>query len=229
MSTLVTGGGDLRLAAGTGTVQISAPTDTSPTGQALVLTLPQTIGSANQVLKNSGTAGTLEFGSAPTLTTTSADVSVSGSSSTTITGISADAKKVVMHWRDVSHGTQGELIGIQIGTSGSLDTTATYGTQDFFNNNSGSEGVNGSVNTQNLWLLGAWTNPANIFFGCLTIELLSSNTYYMSGSLFTSAHPDHFIYFSGTKVLSGALGQVKLLTNLGNNFDGGTVNITQYF
>lgn len=61
MSTLVTGGGDLRLAAGTGTVQISAPTDTDPTGQSLVLTLPQTIGSANQVLRNSGTAGTLEF------------------------------------------------------------------------------------------------------------------------------------------------------------------------
>lgn len=212
-----------------GSVSLVAPADTSPSGTDVSLTLPTTAGTAGQVLRNSATAGTLEFGAAPTLTTTSADVSISGSSSTTITGISADAKKVVMHWRDVSHGTQGELIGIQIGTSGSLDTTATYGTQDFFNNNSGSEGVNGSVNTQNLWLLGTWTNPSNIFFGCLTIQLLGSNTYYMSGSLFTSAFPDHFIYFSGTKVLSGALGQVKLLTNLGNNFDGGTVNITQYF
>ena len=63
MSTQVTGGGDLRLAAGTGTVQISAPTDTNPTGQELVLTLPETIGSADQVLKNSATPGTLEFGS----------------------------------------------------------------------------------------------------------------------------------------------------------------------
>lgn len=45
-----------------GSVTFTAPADTSPTGTDVTLTLPTSAGSANQFLKNSGTAGSLEFG-----------------------------------------------------------------------------------------------------------------------------------------------------------------------
>lgn len=46
-----------------GSVSLSAPADTSPTGTDITLTLPTDAGSANQFLKNSGTAGTLDYSS----------------------------------------------------------------------------------------------------------------------------------------------------------------------
>ena len=46
-----------------GSVSFTAPADTSPTGTDITLTLPTTAGSANQFVKNSGTAGTLEYSS----------------------------------------------------------------------------------------------------------------------------------------------------------------------
>lgn len=44
-----------------GSVSLQAPADTSPTGTDKTLILPTGVGSAGQVLKNSSTAGTLEF------------------------------------------------------------------------------------------------------------------------------------------------------------------------
>ena len=44
-------------------VILAAPADTSPTGTEKTLTLPTSVGSAEQFLKNSGTAGELEFSS----------------------------------------------------------------------------------------------------------------------------------------------------------------------
>ena len=46
-----------------GSVSLSAPADTSPSGTDITLTLPTDAGSANQFLKNSGTAGTLDYSS----------------------------------------------------------------------------------------------------------------------------------------------------------------------
>jgi hypothetical protein len=46
-----------------GSVSLDAPADTSPTGSDITLTLPTTVGSAEQFLKNSGTAGELEYSS----------------------------------------------------------------------------------------------------------------------------------------------------------------------
>lgn len=44
-----------------GSVTLQAPADTSPTGTDKTLILPTGVGSANQVLKNGSTPGTLEF------------------------------------------------------------------------------------------------------------------------------------------------------------------------
>jgi len=46
-----------------GSVSLQAPADTSPSGTDITMTLPTTAGSANEFVKNSGTAGTLEYSS----------------------------------------------------------------------------------------------------------------------------------------------------------------------
>ena len=46
-----------------GSVSFDAPSDTSPSGSDITLTLPTSAGSANQFLKNSGIAGELEYSS----------------------------------------------------------------------------------------------------------------------------------------------------------------------
>ena len=46
-----------------GSVSLTAPADTSPSGTDITLTLPTDAGSANQFIKNSGTAGTLDYSS----------------------------------------------------------------------------------------------------------------------------------------------------------------------
>lgn len=46
-----------------GSVSIDAPADTSPTGSDITLTLPTSAGSANEFIKNGGTAGELEYSS----------------------------------------------------------------------------------------------------------------------------------------------------------------------
>ena len=53
----------LKLNGEQGSVSLTAPDDTSPSGSNITLTLPTTVGSAEQFLKNSGTAGELEFSS----------------------------------------------------------------------------------------------------------------------------------------------------------------------
>lgn len=49
-----------------GSVSLEAPADTSPTGTDKTLILPTGVGSADDVLKNGSTPGTLEFGPIPT-------------------------------------------------------------------------------------------------------------------------------------------------------------------
>jgi len=49
-----------------GSVSLEAPADTSPTGTDKTLILPTGVGSADDVLKNGSTPGTLEFGPVPT-------------------------------------------------------------------------------------------------------------------------------------------------------------------
>jgi len=68
MATRITGSGfeieelQLDASSGSGSITLKSSASTSPSGTDLTLTFPQTVGSAGQFLKNTGTAGTLEFG-----------------------------------------------------------------------------------------------------------------------------------------------------------------------
>ena len=67
----------LKLNGELGSVSLDAPSDTSPSGSDITLTLPTTVGSAEQFLKNSGTAGELEYSS---MVETSTGVGIANSS-----------------------------------------------------------------------------------------------------------------------------------------------------
>jgi len=71
-----------------GSVSLQSPADTSPTGTDITLTLPTTAGSANEFIKNSGTAGTLEYSS---MVETSTGVGIGTSSPSTPLHISDTA------------------------------------------------------------------------------------------------------------------------------------------
>ncbi len=107
-----------------GSVTLQAPADTSPTGTDKTLTLPTTTGSANQFVKNGGTAGELEFsnmvedssGRVLIGTTTEGNASadnltVASSGETGITIRSSSSSNGNIYFSDDTSGT-GEYAGI---------------------------------------------------------------------------------------------------------------------
>lgn len=109
-----------------GSVSFDAPSDTSPSGTDVTLTLPTSAGSAGQYLRNSSTAGALEFGDLPTLgfTSTAATATTSGSSHT-VTGLSTNATLHMVCMSGVSSDTSTPQLLFQIG-NGSLSSTGYY-------------------------------------------------------------------------------------------------------
>jgi hypothetical protein len=89
------------------------------------LTLPTGNGSAGQYLRNSSTAGTLEFGSLPDTVTQATPVSLSGTS-TTFTGISSSCKRIQIIITDISSNSSDQP-RINVGHAGSGGTIITSG------------------------------------------------------------------------------------------------------
>ena len=107
-----------------GSVTLQAPADTSPTGTDKTLILPTGVGSANQILRNSSTAGTLEFASPSYVKRTySSQLSVtSGDTELEFTGIPANCSKLTLVYYQISlTGTNDVLV--QIGDSSSYKTS----------------------------------------------------------------------------------------------------------
>jgi hypothetical protein len=92
-----------------GSVSFDAPSDTSPSGTDVTLTLPTSAGSALQLLRNSSTAGSLEFADAPILqivyAETQTESQVTGTTytdtnlSANITPIKSDSDILVIVWQ----------------------------------------------------------------------------------------------------------------------------------
>lgn len=112
-----------------GSVALDAPANTSPSGSDIALTLPIDAGSAGQYLRNSSTAGTLEFGTLPTRVnrTYVTEVSVaSGDTEVEFTGIPANFLKLRVCFNDMSLSGSNH-IHVQIGHAGSGGTYLTSG------------------------------------------------------------------------------------------------------
>ena len=105
-----------------GSIEIDVPDAVS--GGDISLTLPNGVGSANQYLKNSGTAGTLEFGDLPTIGfTSSATTATTSGSAQTVTGLSTSAVLHVVAFSGVSTtGSTTPQLLFQIG-NGSLSSS----------------------------------------------------------------------------------------------------------
>ena len=112
-----------------GSVSFDAPADTSPTGSDITLTLPTSAGSANQFLKNSGTAGTLEYSS---MVETSTGALVVAGTTAYSDGSFGEPK---LQWNAKS--------GNHVGACGVADTTSPINSVLFKNPN----GVVGGIST----------------------------------------------------------------------------------
>ena len=97
-----------------GSVSLSAPADTSPSGTDITLTLPTDAGSANQFIKNSGTAGTLDYSS---MVETSTGI-----------GIGTSSPQTKLHSSGTTNGAQatfgGSDSGLKISTFQKTDNDA---------------------------------------------------------------------------------------------------------
>ena len=105
-----------------GFTEVKAPA----TAGSNTLTLPTSNGSANQYLKNGSTAGTLEFGALPDTVTRATPVALSGSTSTTFTGISSSCKRIQIIIKDISTNSTDQP-RINVGHAGSGGTIITSG------------------------------------------------------------------------------------------------------
>jgi hypothetical protein len=132
------------------------------------------------------------------------------------TGIPSWAKKITVMLNSVStNGTS--LVQVQIGTSSGIETTG-YLSGNSASNFLSSGFMTGANNTATDWRIGA-----------MTITLLGSNLWIMSGSIGASASgavSGQSYAMMGNKTLSGTLDRVRITTVNGTDtFDNGSVNI----
>ena len=131
------------------------------------------------------------------------------------TGIPSWAKRITVSVNGVS--TNGVAqVGIQLGTSGGIETTGYTGAVN--------DGFSGSVAYSNAFLdnSGSATSTRHFVY---TLTLIGSNTWLCQVvGAFSNAAGGRF--GGGTKALSGTLDRVRLMTNNGTDtFDAGSVNI----
>ena len=192
---------------GSGAVTVAAPA----TAGNNKLTLPTGNGSAYQILRNSGTAGSLEWTNK--LVSGTAQNSTSGTS-IDFTGIPSWAKQITVLFNGVSLSGASSLL-VQIG-SGSV-VTSGYQSGSYGTNNSGLFSTAGYI----LVVAG----PANFVSGSMQITSFSGNNWvsnhqaYLPGTTVS-------VVGGGTVNLSGTLDRVRITTVNGTDtFDAGSINI----
>ena len=82
----------LKINGESGSVSLDAPSDTSPSGSDITLTLPTSAGSANQFVKNGGTAGELEYSS---MVETSSGIELANNTGLLIDNTGGTARRVI--------------------------------------------------------------------------------------------------------------------------------------
>ena len=131
------------------------------------------------------------------------------------TGIPSWAKRITVMLSGVS--TNGTAqVGIQLGTSGGIETTGYTGAVN--------DGFSGSVAYSNAFLDNSGSTASTRHF-VYTLTLIGSNTWLCQvAGAFSNAAGGRF--GGGSKALSGTLDRVRLMTNNGTDtFDAGSVNI----
>ena len=209
--------GDLRLADSDSSnwVALHAPATVASN---ITLTVPSTVGTADQALVTDGT-GALSFASRSQLVRTTSVATTSGTS-IDFTSIPNWARRITVMLDGVStNGTS--PVQIQLGDSGGVETSGYFG---------GGAAITltpSAVATYVSYSSGfviAGITAGNSRFGLLTLANSGGNTWVASGTIDDSA--SYAGYTQGAKALSATLDRVRLTTINGTDtFDGGAVNI----
>lgn len=207
--------GDLRLADSDSSnwVALHAPTTVASN---ITLTVPSTVGSADQALVTDGT-GVLSFASRSRLVRATAVATTSGTS-IDFTSIPSWVRRITVMLDGVStNGTS--PVQIQLGDSGGIETTGYF--SDAMSITSPSVPAYAAYSSG---FVSPGSTAAASRFGFLTIANVSGNTWVASGT-----DGDNATFagtFQGSKALSATLDRVRLTTINGTDtFDAGLVNI----
>jgi hypothetical protein len=205
-----------------GSVSWDAPADTSPSGTDVTLTLPTSAGSAGQYLRNSSTAGSLEFGDLPSsglVLTRAASITTTSGTSIDFTNIPANVYRITVMFDGVSlSGT--DYISIRIGDSGGLETSG-YESGAALGASSGlfSDSQGGFLQT-----FANARGAANKYYGSTIITNLTGNTWVSQGTNYVTGYGAGG-HNAGTKTLSGTLDRLSVIPSGNNTFDAGKINI----
>ena len=197
-------------------------TKTAPSGTVVGTTDTQTL--TNKTLTSPSIDGTVSL-STSLISSATAVASTSGTS-IDFTSIPSWVKRITIMFKGVSsNGTS--IKTLRIG-AGSFETTGYVASAvDLFNTGT----VVGADSTTYYPLIGGGTNSAaaaSILDGSMTLSLLGSNTWVLSGNLSGSGSGigAGTINMAGSKATSGALDRLRISTVNGTDaFDAGSINI----
>lgn len=182
------------------------------------LTFPSSQGSANQVLRNGSTAGTLEFAT-PFQLAKGTKVDTTSGTTVDFTSIPSYAKRITVMFDGVSC-TANALLGLRIGDSGGIETSG-YVSGCFT-----TASTNGFENSTVRFILthNSMNQLSNGYYGSVILTNLDGNSWASQGVLHAATTYGAPAANSGTKTLSGTLDRLQIAFTSGN-FDAGQINI----
>jgi len=211
----------LNAATGGGSVSLSAPNSTTSNAD-VTLTLPPNDGDASQYLQTDG-AGALSW---QTITddagaewTSGTSATLSGSNSTTFSGLPSNVQQVTMTLSGVSWVSGAAPMSFRLGSGGS-DKTSGYTSHQIYL-------IGGSNPTDNnsssAFELSTWTSANHSVDGHVTFTNHTGNEWVCVGVFGTGQDDSHHLV-TGRVTLDGALDRVTV-RNVSNNFDAGSANV----
>tara|TARA_B100002019_G_scaffold42616_1_gene35694 strand:+ start:20206 stop:20859 length:654 start_codon:yes stop_codon:yes gene_type:complete len=203
-----------------GFTEVKAPA----TAGSNTITLPANNGSANQYLRNGSTAGTLEFGSLPDTVTRATPVALSGSTSTTFTGISSSCKRIQIIIHEISSDSTDQP-RIRLGHAGSGGTIVNTGYDGsmFFVGGS-STGESAMPSSGFAILTSGFTGASNTSDSIIELCNVSGNiwVYRVVTALTNSAYS---VGGAGHVDVGATVDRVQILLSGSGSFDDGDVTI----
>jgi hypothetical protein len=172
-------------------------------------------GTTGNVLTSNGTtwASTAPSGG---ITSGTAVASTSGTS-ISFTGIPSTVKRITLMLRGVSVTAENMFIRIGSGsftTSGYVAVTTTV---------TGTNAI--SIGSSTVGFPVTSDSGLNIFSGSFTLSLVSGNDWVIFGGVASRADNNRFTSTAGGVTLSGVLDRIQIITEGGETFDAGTINI----
>ena len=203
-----------------GFTEVKAPA----TAGSNTITLPTSNGSAGQVLKNSSTAGILEFGAEATGNDYNAASGSFSGNSVTITGISASAFKIVVNFDNVSWDTASTDIFVRLGTSSGIDTSTNYNTRN------GYIGISQEIEADNNYfrLNNGFEAALNTLTGTFTFNKLAANHWVGSLLQYSGAYSTYMMFGIGDVDLGATLDRLQFKLSGSATFDSGIYNINVF-